>query len=183
MYPNILAPLFTIATTWSSLESINRWMDKETVVYIHNGPGKGNGNPLQCSCLENHMDGWAWQAIVHGVALIQTWLNDWHYTSSNIQFSSVTQSCPTLCDPMNRITAGLPVHHQIPESTHTHVHWVNNAINNLVLCRPLLLVPSIFPSIRIFSDESALRRRWPNIGVSASTSVCSMNTQDWSPLG
>ena len=44
------------------------------------------------------------------------------------QFSSVTQSCPTLCDPMNRRTPGLPVHHQPPESTQTHVHWVSDAV-------------------------------------------------------
>ena len=45
-----------------------------------------------------------------------------------IQFSSVTQSCPTLCDPMNHSTPGLPVHHQLLESTQTHVHWVGDAI-------------------------------------------------------
>ena len=45
-----------------------------------------------------------------------------------VQFSSVTQSCPTLCDPMNRSTTGLPVHHQLPEFTQTHVHWVSDAI-------------------------------------------------------
>ena len=45
-----------------------------------------------------------------------------------IQFSSVTQSCPTLWDPMNRSTPGLPIHHQIPEFTQTHVHWVSDAI-------------------------------------------------------
>ena len=55
--------------------------------------------------------------------------------------------------------------------------------NYLILCRPLLLLPSIFPSIRVFSNESALRMRWPSIGVSASTLVLPMNTQDWSPLG
>ena len=43
-------------------------------------------------------------------------------------FSSVTQLCPTLCDPMNHSTPGLPVHHQLPESTQTHVHWVGDAI-------------------------------------------------------
>ena len=48
--------------------------------------------------------------------------------SHSVQFSSVTQSCPTLCDPMNRSTPGLPVHHQLPESTQTHVHWVGDAI-------------------------------------------------------
>ena len=46
----------------------------------------------------------------------------------SVQFSSVTQSCPTLCDPMNRSTPGLPVHHHLPESTQTHVHQVSNAI-------------------------------------------------------
>ena len=54
--------------------------------------------------------------------------------------------------------------------------------NHLILCRPILL-PSIFPSIRVFSNESALPIRWPNNGVSASTSVLPMNTQDWSPFG
>ena len=47
---------------------------------------------------------------------------------SSVQFSSVAQSCPTLCDPMNCSMPGLPVRHQLPESTQTHVHWVNNAI-------------------------------------------------------
>ena len=47
---------------------------------------------------------------------------------SSVQFSSVTQSCPTLCDPMNRSTPGLPVHHQLPEFTQTHMHQVGDAI-------------------------------------------------------
>ena len=47
---------------------------------------------------------------------------------SSVQFSSVSQSCPTLCDPMNRSMPGLPVHHQLPECTQTHVHWVRDAI-------------------------------------------------------
>ena len=54
--------------------------------------------------------------------------------------------------------------------------------NHFILCRPLLLLPSIFPSIRVSSNESALRITWPNIGVSASTSVLPVNTQGWSPL-
>ena len=67
-------------------------------------------------------------------------------------FSSVTQSCPTLCNPMNRSMPGLPVHHQLPEFTQTHVHRVG--------C-PLLLLPLIPPSIRVFSNESTVRMRWP----------------------
>ena len=62
---------------------------------------------------------------------------------------------------MNRRTPGLPVHHQLPESTQTHVHRVDDAIQHLILCRPLLFLPSIFLSIRVFSNESALCIRWP----------------------
>ena len=88
-----------------------------------------------------------------------------------------------LCDPMNHSTPSLPVHHQLPESTQTHVHWVCDASNHLILCCPLLLLPSIFPSIRVFLNKSALCIRGPSIGVSASISVLPMNTQDWYPLG
>ena len=78
-----------------------------------------------------------------------------------IQFSSVTQSCPTLCDPMNRSTPGLPVHHQLLEFTQTHIHQVSDAIQpSHPLLSPLLL-PLIPPSIRDFSNESTLRMRWP----------------------
>ena len=69
--------------------------------------------------------------------------------------------CPTLCDPMNRSTPGLPVHHQLLEFTQTHVHRVSDAIQpSHPLSSPLLL-PPIPPSIRAFSNESALRMRWP----------------------
>ena len=82
-----------------------------------------------------------------------------------VQFSSVTQSCPTLCNPMDCSMPGIPVHHQRLEFTQTHVHWVGDVIHHLIhhliLCRPLLLPPSIFPSIRIFSNESVLYIRWP----------------------
>ena len=76
------------------------------------------------------------------------------------QFSSVAQSCLTLCDPMNR-TPGLPVHHRLPEFTQIHVHRVVMPSSHLILCRPLLLLPPIPPSIRVFSNESTLRMRWP----------------------
>ena len=63
---------------------------------------------------------------------------------------------------MNRSTPGLPVHHQLPESTQTHVHWVGDAIQpSHPLSGILLLLPSIFPNIRVFSNESALHIRWP----------------------
>ena len=78
-----------------------------------------------------------------------------------VQFSSVAQLCPTLWDPMNCSTPGLPVHHQLPEFTQlTSIESVMPS-NHLILCRPLLLLPPIPPSIRVFSNESALRMRWP----------------------
>ena len=76
------------------------------------------------------------------------------------QFSSVTLSCLTLCDPMDRNTPGLPVH-QLPEFTQTHVIESVMPSDPLILSRPLLHLPSIFPSIRVFSNESALPIRWP----------------------
>ena len=76
------------------------------------------------------------------------------------QFSSVAQSCSTLCDPMDCSTPGFPVLHQLLKPTQTHVHQVGDAIH-LILYHPLLLLPSIFPSIRIFSNESILCIRWP----------------------
>ena len=72
-----------------------------------------------------------------------------------------SQTCTTLCDPMNCNTPGLPVHHQHLESIQTHVHRIGDTTNHLILYRPLLLLLSIFPSIRVFSNESALRIRWP----------------------
>ena len=79
----------------------------------------------------------------------------------SFQFSSVTQSCLILWDPMNHSTPGLPVHHQLLEFAQTHVHWVGDAIQPSILFRPLLLLPPIPPSIRVFFNESTLRMRWP----------------------
>ena len=62
---------------------------------------------------------------------------------------------------MNCSTPGLPVHHQLPEFTQTHVHWVVMPSSHLILCHLLLLLPPIPPSIRIFSNESTLLMRWP----------------------
>ena len=86
-------------------------------------------------------------------------------------FSSVAQSCPTLCDPINQSTPGLPIHHQLPEPTHTHVHRVGDVI------QPSHPLSSPFPpalnlsSIRVFSNESALHIRWPKFW-SFSFNIC-----------
>ena len=80
---------------------------------------------------------------------------------SSVQFISVVQSCPTLCNRMGCSMPGFPVLHQLPELAQTHIHWVSEPSNHLILCRPLLFLPSIFPSIRVFSNESVLLVRWP----------------------
>ena len=91
----------------------------------------------------------------------KSWKTVGNLFKHSVQFSSVAQSCPTLCDPKNPSTPSLPVHHQLPEFTQTHIHWVSDASIHLILCRPLLLLPPIPPSIRVFSNESTLRMRWP----------------------
>ena len=101
-----------------------------------------------------------------------------------VQFSSVAQLCPTLCNPVDCSMPGLPVHHQLPEFTETRVHWVGDVIQpSHPLCCPLLFLPSVFPSIRVFPSKSALHISGQNIGASASASVLPMNIQAWFPLG
>ena len=82
-------------------------------------------------------------------------------SAASDQIRSVAQSCPILCNPMNRSTPGLPVHHQHPEFTQTHVHRVSDAIQPSHPLSSLLLQPPIPPSIRVFSNESTLSMRWP----------------------
>ena len=88
------------------------------------------------------------------LSLSKVWLH-------SVQFSSVAESCPTLCDPMNRSMPGLSVHHQLPDPTKPMSIELVMPSNHLILCRPLLLLPPIPPSIRVFSNESALHIRWP----------------------
>ena len=83
---------------------------------------------------------------------------DWYPLKDWEEVSSVCQLCLILWDTMNHSTPDCSVLHHLSEFA--HVHWVSDA-NHLILCRPLLLVPSIFPSIRVFTNESALRIRWP----------------------
>ena len=95
--------------------------------------------------------GLAFVSIQPGCVL---WLE--HLIHLHLKFSSVAQSCLTLCDPMNRSTPGLPVHHQLPEFTQTHVHRVGGAIQP---SHPVSS-PSLLPPIRVFSNESTLCIRW-----------------------
>ena len=95
-----------------------------------------------------------------------------------LQFSSVTQSCLALCDPMNHSTPGLPVHHQLPEFTQTHVHQVGDAIQpSYPLSSPSPLALNLSQSSGSFQMSQSFTSGGQSIGVSASTSVLPMNTQ------
>ena len=78
-----------------------------------------------------------------------------------VQFSSVAQSCPALCDPMDCSMPGLSLYHQFPELAQFMSIELVMPSKHLILCYPLRLLPSTFPSIRVISNESALHIRWP----------------------
>ena len=93
--------------------------------------------------------------------MVLAWLWAGWGLMGTVKFSSVAQSCPTLCDPMNRSTPGPPVHHQLQSPPKPMSVELMIPSNHLIPCRTLLLLPSILPSIRVFSNESALNIRWP----------------------
>ena len=106
----------------------------------------------------------------------------------SLQFSSVTQSCLTLCDPMNRSMPGLHVHHQLLEFTQTHLHQVSDAIQPSHP-RSSPSPPAPNPSIRVFSNESTLHMRWPkywsfSFSISPSKEIPGLISfrMDWSDL-
>ena len=100
----------------------------------------------------------------------------------SVQFSSVAQSCPTLCDPMNRSMPGLLSITNSRSSLRLTSSESVMPSSHLVLCRPLFLLPSIAPSIRVFSNESALCISGQRTGASASASVLPLNIQGWFPF-
>ena len=121
MYPNVhCSTAVTTARTWD-LDVHRRQRDKEVLVHIHNG--------ILLSFKKEHI--WVSSNEVDEPGAYYT---EWSKSEKkkinivSVQFSSVAQSCPTLCDPMNRSTPGLPVHHQLPEFTQTHVHPVCDTI-------------------------------------------------------
>ena len=98
--------------------------------------------------------------------------------------SSVIQLCPTLCDPMSRSTPGLPIHHQLLESTQTHVHRVGDAIQpSHPLSSPSPPALNLSQHQGLFQWISSLHQVAKVLELTASTSVLPVNTQDWSPLG
>ena len=105
-------------------------------------------------------------------------------TSLFIQFSLVAQSCPTLCNPMDCSTPGFCCHHQLPEFTKTHVHWVGDAIQlSHPLSSPSPPAFNPFPASGSFQMSQFFTLGSQSTGVSASASVLPMNIQDWFPLG
>ena len=116
-------------------------------------------NNVQATKMIKHSPSWLTQVTAASLSIIAVASIHSSCLLSSVQFSSVAQSCPTLCDPMNCSTPGLPVHHQLPEFTQTHGHRASDAIQpSHLLLSPL---PPIPPSIRVFSNESTLRMRWP----------------------
>ena len=106
-----------------------------------------------------------------------------HVSMLSVQFRSVSQSCPTLCDPMNPSTPGLPVHHQLPEFTQTHVHRVSDAIQpSHPLGVPFSSCPQSLPASESFPMTQLFTWGGQSTGVSALASFLPKNTQDWSPL-
>ena len=117
---------------------------------------KNNSGPFQCPLLNTTFSSvnfsWNCWVLVHIVQLLIK-------KENVVVVQSLT--CVWLCDPMDCSTPGSSVFHCLPEFTQTCVHQVDDATNHLILCGLPLLLPSIFPSIRIFSNESALCIRWP----------------------
>ena len=142
-------------------------------------------------------EGWGGEEREGGVqdrgTHVYLWLihvNVWHnppqycnYPPKNKGFSSVTQSCPTLCNHMDCSTPGLSVHHQLPEFTQIHVHWVGDAIQpSHPLLSPSPLSFSLSQHQGLSLSQLFTLGGW-SIGVSTSASVLPMNIQNWFPLG
>ena len=113
--------------------------------------------------------------LVHGISKSRTQLSDFHF---KVQFSSVPQSCLTLCDPMDWCMTGLPVHHQLLEFTQTHVHWVGDAI------QPSHSLSSLSPPALNFSQHQGLFQ-WVSLLQQVAKVLellLPMNIYGWFPL-
>ena len=141
---------------WVGKESSFNAGDLGSIPGLWKSPEEGKGYPFQYSGLENSMD-----SIVHGVTKSQTQLSGFHLHFHSVQFISDAQSCLTLCNPMD---CSMPGSLSITNSwSLLKLMSIESAMpfDHLILCRPLLLLPSNFPSIRVFSNESVLCIRWP----------------------
>ena len=150
---------------------------------------KGNGNPLQYSCRENLVDRGAWRATVHSITEL-----DMHAHNANIKimFFSSVQSLSHVQLFATPWTAALQASLSITTSQSLlKLMSIESVLpsNHLILCHSLLLPPSIFPNIRVFSNESALRIRWPkywsfSFGISPSSEHSGLISfrMDWMDL-
>ena len=130
-------------------------------LHFHFSPsctGEGNGNLLQCSCLENPRDGGAWWAAVYGVTQSRTQLKRLSSSSSRTAAHQASLSITN-----SRSLFKLMSIESVMPSNHLILCSIESVMpsNHLILCCPLLLLPSIFPSIRVFSNESVLLIGWP----------------------
>jgi len=138
--------------------------------------GYPSADPWECFAVDVTFELWYFQILwikmcfQNGFNFLQEG-DDSCYSWDWLPFSSVAQSCLTLCDPYGTTAhqASLSITNSWSLPKLMSIESVMPS-NHLILCRPLLLLPSIFPSIRVLSNESTLRIKWPNIGVSASTS-------------
>ena len=112
-----------------------------------------------------------WLLLVHSLTSKNRWL-----LKQATKFSSVAQLCLTLCDPMDYSTPGFPITNSRSLLKLMSIELVMPSYH-LILCHPLLLLPSILPSIRVFSNQSVLPTGGQSIGASASASVLPMNIQ------
>ena len=137
---------------------------------------------------------WQWHDIVAAISLSTYCITCCRYVKSpgcshmdhsmTFQFSSVTQSCLTICDPMNCSTPGLPVHHQLLKSTKTHVHRVGDAIQpSHPLSSPSPPAPNPSQHQSLFKWVSSSHQVAEVLGFQLQLSVLPKNTHDWSPLG
>ena len=117
------------------------------------------------------------------VSSLGPWAFESCLTRPAMSCCSVAQSCPTLCSPVDCSRPGFPVLHQLLEFAQAHVHWVGDATQPSRPLSSLLLLLSIFPSIRVFSSESAFHIRWPNYWSLSFSSSPSSESQGWFPLG
>ena len=132
--------------------------------------GEENGKPLQQSFLENLMNNRKKKKRYDTESKLPRSVGSPYATGeeqrnssrgNEVELSSLTQLCPTLCNPMNHSTPGLPVHQQSRSPHKPMSIELVMPSNHLILCHHLHLLPSIFPSIKVLSNESALHIRWP----------------------
>ena len=115
--------------------------------------------------------------LIYSARLAIFWLFD-NYSCC----CSVTKCCLSLCNPMDCSMPNFPVLHHLPELAQTPSIELVLPSNHLILCHPLLLLPSIFPNIRVFSNESLLFIRWPKYWSFSFNISLPMNSRNWSPL-